>query len=501
MGIIARQGAWNFIVIYVGVILGTVNNLFLMPHAMSKAQLGVLSVLLSLMIIGGQVALFGSQHTLMKFYPKYKGEESEHKFVSYVMRNLLISLLISVGIYLAFKEDIIEAYSNRSALFGKYYFMYIPLLTFYVYQEFFGGYLRSLLKTVHNSIVKEVILRVYQSALFALLIIDLLTFEIFLLFYVGGYLLTSLLNYWGVRKYGGFKLRFRFDTKRREKKKILKYSAAVFTTGIAGAMLSNIDIIMIGAIAPAIAGLDGMELAGIYGRMAFMAILILIPLRSVLNIAVPMVSKAWEKNDMDELQAIYSKSSLTLTILGMFTFIGIWVNIDSVFLILPEGFEIGKSAFLFLGIANLLHTGLGVNGSIISNSPYYWINGFGVPILAAMVIMTNIIFIPKYGIIGAAMATAGSRFVFSFVAYFFLLLKYRMQPFTWRNFYVIGIGLAIIFLIDLMPNQGSLILDVLIRSVVVLILFIPAIIVPKISAEINEMTGNVLKRIWPGKSF
>ena len=66
---------------------------------------------------------------------------------------------------------------------------------------------------------------------------------------------------------------------------------------------------------------------------------------------------------------------------------------------------------------------------------------------------------------------------------------------------MIGVGVAIVLLVDLIPDQGSLVLDVLVRSVVVLILFIPAIIVPKISAEINEMTGNVLKRIWPGKSF
>ena len=279
MGIIAKQGSWNFVIIYLGVILGTVNNLFLMPNAMSTAELGIITVLLSLTLIGSQIALFGAPLTIMKFYPRHKDSSAEFGLINFILRNMTISLIISVSLYLLLKSQIIEAYESSSSLFGEYYYMYIPLLSLFVFQEFFGGYLRSLLKTVYFSLVKEVILRVYQSVLYLLLLIGWLQFDVFLVCYVCGYLMTTILNVVQVKKTSGFKL-FQRIGDRKEKISILKYSTAVFSTGIAGALLSNIDVIMIGAIAPMMLGFDGMELAGIYGRMAFMAILILIPLNT-----------------------------------------------------------------------------------------------------------------------------------------------------------------------------------------------------------------------------
>ena len=500
MGIIAKQGSWNFVIIYLGVILGTLNNMFLMPHALNKYELGIISVLLSLTLIGAQVSLFGGTQAIIKFYPRYKGSKYEFGLVNYLLRNTLISLVFSIGIYLLFREYIIEAYSDTSSLFGKYYFLYIPLLTFFVFQEFFGGYLRSLLKTVYHSVIKEIILRVYQSALYVLLLIDWIQFDLFLMCYVCGYLLTTTLIILGVRKHSGFVLFRPFRKEKKEKRSVMKFCSAIFTTGIAGALLSNIDIIMIGAMAPLFLGNEGLELAGVYGRMAYMAVLITIPLRSILSIAVPMISKAWEEGRRAELKSIYKKSSLTLTILGLVSFVGIWANIDNVFRIFPVGFEIGKYVFLYLAFGNLMQTVLGTNGPIISNSPHYWVSGIAVPLLAAMVIVTNIIFIPRYGIEGAAFATMGSRLVFSVGVYLFLLLKYKMQPVTWRNLYVGLIASITLLVVTLIPTFESIIMDVIIRSVTVLILFLPAIIIPKISPEINGMITKILGQLKLRKS-
>jgi O-antigen/teichoic acid export membrane protein len=240
---------------------------------------------------------------------------------------------------------------------------------------------------------------------------------------------------------------------------------------------------------------NGLALAGVYGRMAFMAALIMIPFRSLVNIAVPMISRAWEKNDRVELASIYKKSSLTLTIVGTLTFIGIWANIDNVFKIFPDGFEIGKYVFLFLGLGSLMQSVLGTNGPIISNSPYYWIGGIAVPVLAILVIVTNLIFIPLYGIEGAAFATAGSRFVYSVLVYFFLFFKYKMQPISWRNIYVFCVAGATLFLVSLIPTFDTLVVDIGFRTVAVLVIFVPAIMIPKISRDINEMAGSFLIRM------
>ncbi|MFT7611299.1 MAG: O-antigen/teichoic acid export membrane protein [Parvicellaceae bacterium] len=497
MGIIAKQGTWNFVIIYLGVILGVINNLFLMPKALKPFELGIVSVLLSLMLIGGQLSLFGSPQAIMKFFPRYKERRKQVGIINYILKNMMISLAVSIALYLAFKESIIAAYAetDNSSLFADYYYMFIPLLTFFVFQEFFGGYLKSLLRSVYYSIVKEIVLRVYQSSMYLLLLLDVIEFDLFLTLYVSGYLITTILNAAGVWKHSKTKLFVPYKGIKKDRKSILKYCAAIFPTGIAGALLNNIDVIMIGAMAPMFMEFSGLALAGVYGRMVFMAALIMIPFRSLVNIAVPMISRAWEKNDQVELASIYKKSSLTLTIVGTLTFIGIWANIDNVFKIFPDGFEIGKYVFLFLGLGSLMQSVLGTNGPIISNSPYYWIGGIAVPVLAILVIVTNLIFIPLYGIEGAAFATAGSRFVYSVLVYLFLFFKYKMQPISWRNIYVFCVAGATLFLVSLIPTFDTLVVDICFRTVAVLVIFVPAIMIPKISQDINEMAGSFLIRM------
>lgn len=493
MGIIAKQSSWNFVILYIGVVLGVVNN-FVMAKAMDPEELGVVSILLSMMLLGGQVALFGGSQSIFKFYPKF-GKDQVSGFAYFIFRNTLISAIIAIGIYLCIQNLLISFYEDRSTLFGNYAILYVPLLTFFVFQELFGSYVRSLLKSVTHTFVKEVFLRIYQGTLFILLMINIIQFDLFLVLYVGGYLITALT--YGIVAFRSDRRNFRFGNKldKKSKKEISRFSLAIFSTGISGAVLGNIDVIMIGAIAPVLAGLDGVDLAGVYGRMLFMAVLILVPLKSVQNIAVPLVSRAWAKMDLTELKEIYTKSSLTMLILGMITFAGVWVNIDYILTLFPDHFVIGKYAFFLLAIGNLLQVALGVNGPIIWNSPKYIVSSIGVPILAGIVILTNFYFIPRYGIVGAAFATVLSKFIFNIAMFLFLLLKYKMQPFTWRNLYVVAIGIGVVLLVDIIPDQGSFMLDVTVRSLAVTALFVPAMLLPKISSEINNMITTLIDKV------
>jgi hypothetical protein len=70
-----------------------------------------------------------------------------------------------------------------------------------------------------------------------------------------------------------------------------------------------------------------------------------------------------------------------------------------------------------------------------------------------------------------------------------------MQPFTWRNLYVVAIGIGVVLLVDIIPDQGSFILDVTVRSFAVTALFVPAMLLPKISSEINNMITNLIDKV------
>lgn len=489
MGIIAKQSSWNFIVLYIGVVLGAVNN-FVMPNAMDEEELGVLRIFLSLMLLGGQVALFGGVHSVLRFYPKY-GKETKTGFGMYIFKNTIISTFLAIGIYLIIKDFLIEAYKD-SSLFGEYYFLYIPLLVLFVFQEFFGAYVRSLLKSVFQIVVKEVLLRIYQGVLFLLLMFQYIQFDLFLTLYVFGYAIIFLPFLIYTLKADGSNFKLRSTLPKKAKREMSGFAGTIFLTGISGAILGNIDIVMIGALAPILMDLNGVELAGVYGTMLFMSMLILVPFKSIQNIAVPLISRAWANKDFDDLKSIYNKSSLNMSIFGALTFIGLWINMDFILTLFPSHFGLGRYAFLLLALGNLMQATLGINTAIIMNGPKYWVIGIGTPLLAILVVVTNLIFIPSYGMEGAAFATALSRFVFNIILYVFTWTSYNMQPFTWRHAYIAVISVLIILLTGYLPVLEFGILDFLMRSAVALIIFVPAVLVPKLSPEVNDVFWKAL---------
>ena len=91
-----------------------------------------------------------------------------------------------------------------------------------------------------------------------------------------------------------------------------------------------------------------------YSITFFFGALILIPSRSLGKISSVFAADAWQKNDLVMIRDIYGKTSLNLTLIGLWILIGIWGNIDNVFhLIKPEYME-GKYVILIIGIANII---------------------------------------------------------------------------------------------------------------------------------------------------
>jgi len=232
-----------------------------------------------------------------------------------------------------------------------------------------------------------------------------------------------------------------------------------------------------------------------------MSSVIEIPSRALGNIAFPLVGKAWANNNIEEVKNLYKKTAINQLVIGGLIFIGIWINIDQIIAILieisQESFDYSsiKYVVFFLGLAKLFHIASGINGGIIMTSKYYLFGTYITISLIFITLFTNWIFIPIYGIVGAALATAISLLLFNLVSFLFLLVKFKMQPFTMKTFLTVIIGFSAFFLTELLPEIESPILSVFLQSTVVLCIYIPLIVVFKISEDINALAHKVSIKI------
>jgi O-antigen/teichoic acid export membrane protein len=137
----------------------------------------------------------------------------------------------------------------------------------------------------------------------------------------------------------------------------------------------------------------------------------------------------------------------------------------------------------------------GAGSSILTTSKYYKIQSLFMIILVVMIIIFNFIFIPLYGIVGAAVATFLAKLIYNFIRYFYLRFKLDMHPYDYRFLLVAGISIfsfgvgyfipSIRFEDNLFP-YFDVIIDLCVRSSTILVLFMTLVLSLKISDDINS---------------
>mgnify|MGYP000639468280 FL=1 len=167
--------------------------------------------------------------------------------------------------------------------------------------------------------------------------------------------------------------------------------------------------------------------------------------------------------------------------------VGIWSNIDNCFRILPREFEEGKYVILFIGLSNLVNLSLGINFQIIHLSRYYRSITYFLLIFCTLIVITNYLLIPIYGIAGAALASFISVTIYSLLRVIYVYRKFSFQPFGIVHVKIIGITL-ICFMVNLViPVMDHFIVDIAIRSGLIGLLYIFIAFKLNISEEMNAL--------------
>jgi O-antigen/teichoic acid export membrane protein len=193
----------------------------------------------------------------------------------------------------------------------------------------------------------------------------------------------------------------------------------------------------------------GLTFAAIYGFARHIVAFIEVPYRSLGSISNPHISQTVRDNNFTETNKLLKKISLHQFLIGSAIFFAIWMNIDLIFQIIPNGenYASGKWVVFILGIHTVLHTSLTSGVAALNFSKYYYYSLIFTLILVTSGIFLNVIFIPIFQIKGAALAT-----ICSYIIYFTLLLvlvnwKLKVNSFSRAQLKVLLIVLTL-FLLD-----------------------------------------------------
>jgi len=491
MGIVIKQSIRSSLLAYIGFTIGAINFLFIFPKFLSVEQVGLLRVIPSAAFLMATFAQLGLAPSIIKFLPRYKtGSIQRKEFLGFSIITAMVGYLLLLVVTYIFKEELLSYYAQKSPLFVAYFQVSLIIALFLLFIQMAEAYSRSLLKSIAPVFIRDVVLRLMTTITVLLYGFGFIEFQNFINLFVllYGVTLLSHIGYFIYLK--AFKIRFRFNhLKKVEVKKVLKYGLFTLIGASGTQIVLQIDSLMV-------AGIKGLDATGIYTIAFFIGTIIEIPKRSITQITTPLMARAFQKGDMNEVANYYKQTSINQLVIGSLLLLGVWANLDSIYAIMPnsEVYQSGFNVVLIIGLGKLVDMLFGVNGEIIVLSKYYKFNVATVAFLAIAIVIGNLLLIPTYGIEGAAASSLAAMVLFNLIKFVFVYVKFGIQPFSVNTLKFIVVIAIVVLLNLILPRNENILIDVLLRSfVITLVLIVPTYLLG-ISKEINGILNKLIKR-------
>lgn len=439
MGLVQKDAFRTMVISYVGIVLGYLNKGLLFLALFNPAQIGLITLILSIGTLFAQLANFGSIFTVWKFFPFFRNEEKKHHgFLPFVLLIVFMGILVFTALYVGFREPVQQLYSERSGWFNDYYYWILPIGIAYVLFLVLESYLRSLYKNTVAVFALEIGLRVATTILLVFYALDWVSFRQFVIWHSLLYILPCLILFIYLFRINEFNLRYStIQISKRFKRIIFQYSSFYYLNSLGVVLVNSLDVMML-------AQMIGLDATGVYGTVVFLSGALQVPYRSVIRVSSPLIADYWKHRELDKMKDLYKKVSSISLVLGLVMFLLVWLNIDFLFSFLKSDmksdFASGKWIFLALMSGRLIDMYCGLNGAIFTTSKKYRYELIFTIILIGTVFGLNLVFIPWWGGIGAAVSTSIAGLVFNMGRLIFVWRIYRIHPFTRNQFIVIGLS-------------------------------------------------------------
>lgn len=492
MGIVIRQSIKGTVVTYIGAFIGFLTTFFILTKYLSAEEIGLTRVLLEAASLLSSFALLGVSSSAIRFYPYFKSEDGKNNgFFFYLLLLPFVGYILVVFLYYILRDPITELFIRNSELFVNY-FDWVPLFMFFLlYWMVFEVYSSLLMRIVVPKLIREILLRLLLIITYLLYAFDILSMNGFIACYISVYAISMVLAFLYISKVGSISLKHDFsfiDTNFR--KQICCYTIVWMIGALGTNIVNRLDLFMVGSQL-------GLDYAGIYSIAFYIVAVIEIPSRSIATISSPIASTALKEGDMETVNQLYQKVSLHQLMIGGCVFILIWINIDNIFALIPNGeiYSQGKWVVFFLAIAKLIEVTLSFGNNLISYSRYYHWGLYFTFFIMAVAILFNNWLIPILGVTGAGLATSLTCVISYGVQQWLVQVKVKANPMSFKLIKLMGVFLLILGINALLPHCDIVLVDGIYRTMLVgfsLCLFIYLL---NISDDINLLVNNFFKKL------
>lgn len=480
--------------IYIGFLIGALNTYFLThKNWFQPDQYGLTQSLIQVGLILFACSTLGVTTYLYKFFPYYQDNTrpAENDILGIALLVSLAGFITTAVVVYLFQPLIIQKFSTNSKQLVEYFYWTVPFGFFILLYNILEAYSYGFHKGVITSLLKETILRAFTLVTLLLKIFGVISFHTFIILYCLQYAVITIILAAHLHSQGQLWLNFKISrVTKKFKKKIFTIMFLTYMVIIVGTLRGSIDALVL-------ASKINLEAVGIFGLAAYMVVLLQAPLRSIVAVTIPILSRAWKQKDHKEITRIYKRSSINLLSFALFAFFCIWLNLEQAiqyFGINPKYID-AKWVFFILGLVTIIEMGTGVNGQIIGTSSYWRFELWTSLLLTVLIIPLSYALTTKYGLIGPAIANLVSFTIYNFVRFWFLWKKFAMQPFSMKTLEAIALSVTIYTIVYFCFGRMQGLPGLVVRTVTFAVPFMLLAYYRNISPDLKPIVSSFIKRM------
>lgn len=477
MGVIAKQSIRGTIVTYLGVFVGFLTTFFVLTRFLSAEEIGLARVLVDAATLFIALAQLGTNSSIIRFYPHFAEKNTaadpksvnEHGFFFWTILIPLVGFVVFALIFFALHTPLARYFGEKSVLFVNYYYFVLPLAFFMLYQTIFETNAIVRMRIVFPRTVRELFTRIGLLGVYLLYAFRLISMDGFVIAICVVYALAMLCNIVYLFSFGNISLRPDIAFLKQHPEVVrsyLTYTAFLILSSLATVLAPYLSSFIISAQ-------QGLSQTGIFAIATYIAVIVSIPSRSVVAIASLQLSDAIKNNDTPQISMLTKQVAQNLFLVGALLLLAIYINIDLIFRILPNGetYSVAKQCVLLLGITQLLIATFSISTNTLNYSRHYYFSLLWSALLTIGALLLNNLLIPRYGLNGAAIAG-----LIAYLAYYLLILltvglSTRTTPFSLSMLKALSLMLVLTGINALWTSHftiGTLWLDSVLRSVLLL---------------------------------
>ena len=485
MGIIKKQAIGFSIVNYLGVAVGSLSTIFLYPR--DEEAYGLFRFLLDSANLIQPFAMLGAWYVGTRMFSIFKDDKNQHNGL-WVLLTLLFFLGSTIfAISFSCLQPLLFPLDRLKdqAIFERYIWTIVPLFILFGYFVLARNYASNFLKVVVPSFFDQLI-KISFPIIFILYLTGLLNLDGLVAGVLLHFLLMVFLSLGYLRKINAlhWKIPKRNFLSKSQWRSLVGF-ALYGAIGSGSSMIAlRLDTFMISMLMGDLHDTGRFSIASLIGSN------IAVPFSAITAISAPIIAKAWNENNLEEISRLYQKSSENLLWIGLLLFGLVILCIEDLFLIMPGGrhdYSAEIAVVYIVGCKSVIDMATGANDTIIAYSKKYGFNLIAIVFMSVLNVLGNLMLIPLFGIMGAALSTFVSSLCFNLLKFLFIRQQFKLMPYTVNTLKILLICIFFTGLCLFIPRLDSPYFSMIIRGCVFLFLAIGCSLYFDVSEDITYM--------------